>query len=115
MKRAAIASPALRTNGGEAHHNAHHVLNCASTSLEVVLIDQDFTLAARGRGDHAFGLHHIDKACGAAEADPQPALQVRNGGLAGRDDNARGLVVEVVALELEFLGVAFSSARMLVS
>ena len=62
--------------------------------VEVFLLDEHLArLAARRGRDEAVHLHHVDEPRRAAEADPQPALQVRDRRLAARDDDARGLVV----------------------
>ena len=49
----------------------------------------------------ALGLHHVHEPRGAAEANPQLALQIRDRRLAAAHDDARSLVVELVLLELE--------------
>src|SRR5262249_29634996 len=46
-------------------------------------------------------LHHVDQPSGAAEADAQLPLQVRDRDLAAADNDACGLVVEIVLLELQ--------------
>ena len=74
--------------------------SCASTSSKYSLS----TSTSRGlpprRRHEAVGLHHVDEPRGAAEADPQPPLEVRDRRLAALHDDARGLVVEIVLLEL---------------
>src|SRR3954469_7656022 len=70
--------------------------------LEVAAVDQHLAwLAAAARGDEPFGFHHVHEARCAAETDAELPLQMRNGGLAAADDDARRLVVEVVLLEFE--------------
>src|SRR5262249_40960991 len=69
--------------------------------FEVVLLDEPLArLAAGGGRDEAVHLHHVDEPRGAAEADAQPPLQVRDRRLSARHDDARGFVVELVLLEL---------------
>ena len=70
--------------------------------LEVLASDEHLARLAAGRGRHQpFGFHHVDQPRGPAEADAHLALQVRNRRLAGLHDDARGLVVELVLLELD--------------
>src|SRR6266851_7386857 len=76
--------------------------------VEVFLLDEHLArLAARRRRDEPVHLHHVHESRGAAEADSQPALQVRDRRLAARHDDARRFVVQLVLLELGvFLCVA---------
>ena len=76
---------------------------CGVDFLEVVLVDQDFALAAGGWRHNAFNFHHVDESGRAAEPHPQAPLQVRDRRLPARDDDAGGLVLQVVFLELELL------------
>src|SRR5688572_3166134 len=70
--------------------------------LEVPAIDQHLARLAAGAGRHeSFSLHHVHEPCGAAESKPHLALQICNGRLAGADDDACRLVVELVLLELD--------------
>src|SRR5437867_7859260 len=73
--------------------------------LEIPLVDQHLArLAAGARRNKSFGFHHVHEPRGAAEADAKLALQIRDGHLPAADDDARGLVVEIVLLELEGAG-----------
>src|SRR5688572_29992811 len=70
--------------------------------LEVPAIDQHLARLAAGAGrDESFGLHHVHEPRRAAEPNPHLALQIRDGRLARADDDARGLVVELVLLVLD--------------
>src|SRR5881628_1363238 len=80
--------------------------------LEIPFIDQHLArLAAGARRNKSFGFHHVHEPRGAAEADAKLALQIRDGHLPAADDDARGLVVEVVLLELETGGSGFLVLR----
>src|SRR5512138_920993 len=73
--------------------------------LEIRAIDEYLARLATGaRGHEPLRFHHVDEASGAAESDPQLALQVRNRHLSAADDDARGFVVQIVLLELETAG-----------
>ena len=75
--------------------------SCASTSSKYsFLTSTSRGLPPAARRDQPVHLHHVDQPRGAAEADPQPPLQVRDRRLAARDDDPRGLVVELVLVEL---------------
>src|SRR6476659_524367 len=70
--------------------------------FEVVFRDEHLAGLAAGRsGDQPVGFHHVHKPRRPAEADAQPPLEVRDGGLAALYDDARGFVIEIVLLELE--------------
>src|SRR5439155_22322994 len=73
--------------------------------VEVLLVHQHLPrLSAGGRRDEPFHLHHVDEPSGAAEADPEPPLQVRDGRLAALHDDAGGLVVEIVLFHFDRVG-----------
>src|ERR1039458_3269039 len=60
---------------------------------------EDFAgFAAVGGADQAVVLHHVDEVGGAAVADAQAALQQRGAGLAELEDQAHGVVEQVVVL-----------------
>src|SRR5215218_919640 len=82
--------------------------------LEVAAVDQHLARLTAGAGRHEpFGFHHVNESRGAAEADAQTPLQVRDRRLSAGDHDARGLVVELVLVEVEAAGagllLAFSS------
>src|SRR5207248_2738590 len=57
--------------------------------VEVFLLDEHLARLAAHRGRYQpVHLHHVDQPRGAAEADPQPALQVRDRGLAAGHHDA---------------------------
>src|SRR5262245_30247341 len=65
--------------------------------VEVRLVDEHLSrFAARGGRHQTFHFHHVDEPRRPAEADAQPPLQVRDRCLTALDDDARGLVVEIV-------------------
>src|SRR5215510_12399571 len=69
--------------------------------FEVILLDEHLARLPAGRRRHEpVHLHHVDQARGATEADAQPPLEVRDRRLSARHDDPRGLVVELVLLEL---------------
>src|SRR6185503_2743552 len=70
--------------------------------LEVTAVDKHLAgLAANARRHQPLCFHHVHQAGGAAEPDAHLPLQIRDRGLAGAHDDPRGLVVELVLLELE--------------
>src|SRR5262245_14884972 len=70
--------------------------------FEVVLLHENFSsLTAGARRDEPVGFHHVDEPGGTAETNPQATLQIRDRSLTAADNDARGLVVEVVLLEVE--------------
>src|SRR5262245_36551101 len=83
--------------------------NHTSTKLgidffKVVLVYQHLARLSAGAGrDEPFCFHHVHQAGGAAEADAQFPLQIRDRHLAAADNDARGLVIEIVLLELQAL------------
>src|SRR5437762_3702 len=75
--------------------------------LEIAAIDEHLArLAAGARRHEPLGFHHVHEPRGAAEANPQLPLQIRDRRLSAAHDNTRGLVVELVLLELKALGTS---------
>ena len=59
-------------------------------------LDEQFTrFACSARRNEAVSFHHVNKTSCPAETDSKAALKVRNGSLAARDDDSRGLFVEI--------------------
>src|SRR5450759_3181583 len=72
--------------------------------VEVFLLHEHLARLAAGRGgDEAVQFHHVDEPGRAAESDPEPPLQIRDRRLAARHDDAGGLVVDLVLVELHVL------------
>src|SRR6187397_874230 len=70
--------------------------------LEVVAVHEHLArLAAHALRDEPFRFHHVDQTGRTAEPDPHLALEIRNGRLAGADDDPCRLVVQLVLVELE--------------
>src|SRR5262245_4057950 len=93
------AQPVVASSTTQNPQNPRRLLNlpmahpCSSKLrvdfLEIALVHQHLArLAADGWRDESFHFHHVDEPCGAAESDPQPALQVRDRRLSARDDDA---------------------------
>src|SRR5258705_13997791 len=75
--------------------------------FEIAAIDEHLArLAAGARRHEPLGFHHVHEPCGTAEANPQLPLQIRDRRLSAAHDNTRGLVVELVLLELKALGTS---------
>src|SRR3954447_1609431 len=65
------------------------LLAAADEAGQIGLGDQDLArLGAFVAGDHAAALEHVDEAAGAGVADPQTALDHRDGGGFGLDHDA---------------------------
>src|SRR6185503_20796812 len=105
----ASARQARAESATEATTRAAHTLpKLRIHLLEVARVHEHFARLAAGAGrDQPLGLHHVHQPRCPAEPDPQLPLQIRDGRLAGADDDARRFIVEFVLLELDTRGTAF--------